>query len=133
MTRFGSRRGVAMIEGALVFLVFSILLAGTMELGVVGFAGNAVTFAAHRAARFAAVRGSTSGHAATLADIQASALANASPLDPANLTVSVAWLPDNSPGSSVEVTLVYALRPALLPLANHALRLQSNARERITQ
>src|SRR5690242_6766534 len=47
-----SQRGSTMVEGALVWMVFAVLLAGIMELGVIGFAANAVTFAAHRAARF---------------------------------------------------------------------------------
>jgi hypothetical protein len=122
-----------MVEGAMVFLVFAVMLAGIMELGLVGFAGNAVTFAAHRAARFASLRGAWSGHPAATADVQASAVANAAPLSSDNLTVSVAWMPDNSPGSSVEVSVSYAWRPALLPLASGALTLRSTARERIAQ
>jgi len=122
-----------MIEGALVFMVFSVLIAGIMELGVVGFAANSVTFAAHRAARFASLRGSTSGHAATAADVRTVANTYASPLNPSNLTVTVTWLPDNTPGNSVEVTVVYALRPAVLPLSAHALSLTSTARQRVLQ
>jgi Flp pilus assembly protein TadG len=122
-----------MIEGALVFLVFGVLIAGIMELGLVGFAGNAVTFAAHRAARYASVRGATSGHPASVPDIQATATQYAAPLDPSNLTVTVTWLPDNAPGSSVEVTVAYAFRPAVLPLSATALNLKSTARQRMTQ
>jgi Flp pilus assembly protein TadG len=126
-------RGVAMIEGALVFMVFAVLIAGIMELGILGFAANAVTFAAHRAARFASVRGSTSGHAATAADVRAVANSYASPLNPSNLTVTVTWLPDNTPGNSVEVTVAYALCPAVLPLSAQALSLRSTARQRVLQ
>ena len=128
-----SRRGATLVEGALVFLVFAVLVAGIMELGVVGFAGNAVTYAAHRAARFGSLRGSGSGHAATIADIQASATACAAPLSPSNLTVTVTWLPDNHPGSTVQVTVTYAIKPSVLPLDAHLLTLQSTARQRIAQ
>jgi Flp pilus assembly protein TadG len=131
--RFGSRRGSAMVEGALVFLVFAVLMAGVLELGVVGFAANSVSFAAHRAARFASLRGSTSGRAATVDDIRASARTAAAPLNTANLTVNVSWTPSNSPGGSVQVTVAYALRPALLPLSLTPLTLQSIARARILQ
>jgi Flp pilus assembly protein TadG len=121
------------VEGALVFLVFALLIAGIMEVGVVGFAANAVTFAAHRAARFASVRGSTSGRIASRDQIQASAVSDAAPLNAANVSVVVTWLPDNQPGSTVQVTVAYTIRPAVLPLSSHLLTLQSTARRQIAQ
>jgi Flp pilus assembly protein TadG len=133
MIRCGSRRGSAMVEGALVFLVFAVLMAAIFELGIVGFAANSVSFAAHRGARFASVRGSSSGRAATIDEIRASAKASAAPLNLSNLTVDVSWLPDNQPGSSVQVTVSYSIRPALAPLSAGALTLRSIARARIVQ
>ena len=133
MSHCQSRRGAAIVEGALVFMVFAVLVSGIMELGVVGFAGNAVTFAAHRAARFASLRGSSSGHAATASDIRAVANTYASPLNPENLTVTVTWFPNNTPGNSVEVTVTYALRPAVLPLSARPLSLRSTARQQVVQ
>jgi Flp pilus assembly protein TadG len=133
VSRRRSQSGAAMIEGALVFMVFAILVAGIMELGVLGFAANAVTFAAHRAARFASLRGSTSGHVATAADIRAVANSYASPLSSSSLTVDVTWLPNNAPGNSVEVAVTYTVRPTVLPLAAHPLSLRSTARQRIVQ
>ena len=128
-----SKRGATLVESALVFLVFAVLIAGIMEVGIVGFAVNAITFAAHRAARFASVSGSASGHAAASSDVQASAVSYAAPLNPTNLSVVVTWLPDNQPGSSVQVTVTYLLRPAVLPLSSTVLTLQSTARHRIVQ
>ena len=131
--RRSRRRGSTLVESALVMLVFGVLIAGIMEVGVIGFAANAVTFAAHRAARFGSLRGSTSGHAATSDDIKASAASYAAPLNAGNLTVAVSWVPNNQPGSSVQVTVSYVLRPVVLPLSAHLLTLESTARERITQ
>lgn len=122
-----------MIEGALVFMVFAVLVAAIMELGVIGFAANAVTFAAHRAARQGSLRGSTSGHSAAAAEIQAMATAYATPLNASNLSVQVSWLPDNHPGSSVQVTVAYAIRPSILPISAKALTLRTTARARIVQ
>jgi Flp pilus assembly protein TadG len=133
MSGAGRTRGVAMIEGALVFMVFAILIAGITELGVLGFAANAVTFSAHRASRFASLRGSTSGHPANAADIQSVANDYALPLNVSNLAVTVTWLPDNKPGSSVEVTVAYTFQPAVLPLSIRPLSLRSTARQRIAQ
>ena len=133
MTRFGSRRGGTMVESALVLLVFGVLLAGILELGIVGFAANSVSFAAQRGARFAAVRGSTSGHAATIEEVRTAAKAGGAPLPALNLNVDVSWLPDNQPGSSVQVTVSYAFTPALVPLSVMPLTLRSTARARILQ
>ncbi len=133
MRNSGSRRGGTLVEGALVFLVFAVLMAGIMELGVVGFAVNAVTFSAHRAARFGSLRGGASGRPATISDIQASATSYAAPLNASNLRVDVDWLPNNQPGSSVQVTVSYSIRPAVLPLSATSLTLQSTARARIVQ
>jgi len=122
-----------MIEGALVFVVFALLITAVVEVGVVAFAGNAVTFAAQAAARYASLRGAASGHAATDADIQACAARYTSPLNPEDLSVTVAWSPDHSPGSSVEVTVTYTFRPSVPLLSTRALPLRSAARQRIVQ
>jgi Flp pilus assembly protein TadG len=133
MSRRRSQGGSTLIEGPLVFLVFAILMAGVMELGLIGFAANAVTFAAHRAARFASLRGASSGHPATISEIQASGIAYAAPLNSSGLNVLVTWLPNNQPGNSVQVTVAYAIRPAVLPISAGPLTLQSTARARIAQ
>jgi Flp pilus assembly protein TadG len=124
-----------MVEGALALMVFGILVAGIMELGLVGFASNSISFAAQRAARYAAVRGSASGHAATVADVEAAARSYAAPLKSDSVAVAVTWTPpnNNNPGSKVQVRVEYAFRPSLLPLARGMLRLQSTARQTITQ
>jgi Flp pilus assembly protein TadG len=127
------RRGSVMIESALVLLVYGVLMAGIMELGVVGFAVNSVSFAAYRAARFASLRGSGSGHPATAADIQASATGYAAPLSSGALTVAVTWTPDNHPGSTVQVKVSYNFKPAMLPVSAGVLTLQTTAREIIAQ
>ena len=129
----GSRRGAAMIESALALMVLAILMAGIMELGLVGLISNSVAFAAQRATRYASVRGSSSGHPATVADIQATALSYASPLDTAALTVTVTWTPNNNPGSTVLVKVSYAIKPLVMPLDSGVLTLQSTARQTITQ
>lgn len=131
--QLGSRRGATMVESALALLVFGVLVAGIMELGLVGFAANSVSFSAQRAARYAAMRGSGSGHAATVADIQATAQGYAAPLNSSSLLVAVTWTPDNHPGSTVEVKVSYAIRPALLPGSAGALTVESTARQTISQ
>lgn len=126
-----SRRGSTLVESALALTAFVILMAGIMEVGFSLFAANSITYAAQRAARYASLAGSTSGHPAQAADIQTVAQSYAAPLSP--ITVNVSWLPDNNPGSSVQVQVIFAFKPAILPLDGNALSLQSTARAAVVQ
>ena len=94
-----------MVESALAMLVFAVLVAGVMELGLALFVSNSIAFAAQRAARYASVRGSGSGHPATVSDIQPNAQSYAAPLATGALSVAVSWTPDNTPGSTVQVRM----------------------------
>lgn len=131
----GRRRqqGSTLVESALVLASFAVLIAGIMELGFAGFAANSVSFAAQRAARFAAVRGSASGHAASIADVQAVAQQYAAPLAADAMTVDVSWSPDKAPGSTVAVRVSYSFAPEMLPLVSRVLTFQSTARQIIVQ
>jgi Flp pilus assembly protein TadG len=122
-----------MVEGALVTTTFIFLVVGITDFGRLGFAYNSVTYAAHRAARFAATRGSGSGHAASVADIQANAQGNIVALDPGSLAVNVTWTPDNNPGSQVQVAVTYSFRPLLIPISAGTVTLKSTSNQIITQ
>lgn len=128
-----NRRGSTLVESTFALLAFAVLIAGTMEAGFVLFAANAVTFAAQRAARYASVRGSSSGHAAGVADIQAIAQSNAAPLSAGSLLVNVSWIPNNNPGANVQVQVEYAITPAILPIDGGVLTLRSTAGAAIVQ
>jgi Flp pilus assembly protein TadG len=125
-----------MLEGALMMTTFVILLIGVMDFGRLGFTYNSVTYAAHQAARFAAVNGSACGHtAATVATIQANAEGNLVGLNAANLVVSVTWIPtgNNNPGSQVQVVVSYGFHPLVVPISASGLTLKSTAVDTITQ
>ena len=127
------RRGSTMLEGALVMTTFVILLVGAMDFGRLGFAYSSVTYAAHQAARFAATNGSSSGHAASAATIQANADSNLIGLNAGTLTVSVTWTPNNNPGSQVQVAVSYGFQPLVVPISSKTLTLKSTAVDTITQ
>jgi Flp pilus assembly protein TadG len=127
------RRGSTLVESAFALASFAVLLAGIMEIGFTGFVANSVTFAAQRAARYASVCGSASGHPAATADVQAVAQKYATPLTAGSVTVNVTWTPNNSPGSTVQVQVVYSFKPSILPLDGGILTLQSTARQTIVQ
>lgn len=131
--RARGRKGSTMVESALALTTFAILMGGIMELGFAGLAANSVTFAAQRAARYASVRGNSSGHVATTADVQSVAQEYAAPLAPASLNVSVTWAPDNHPGSTVTVRVSCTFKPSMLPVSASALTLQSTSSQLIVQ
>jgi Flp pilus assembly protein TadG len=126
-TRSRGRRGSTLVESSVVAAVFLLLLAGIMEFGRLG------SFAAQFAARYAAVRGSSSGHAASASDVQTAALAYTGALDNTKVTVTTTWTPDNHPGSTVQVKVSYAFATVLVPLSASTLTLQTTARGIITQ
>lgn len=117
----------------MVAVSFLLLLTGIMEFGRLGFAYNEVSFAAQCAARYAAVRGSTSGHPALASDIQAVAEIYTGALDNTQVTVATKWKPDNSPGSTVQVTVSYNFATVLVPLSATTLPVQTTACAIITQ
>jgi Flp pilus assembly protein TadG len=131
--RSKARRGSTLVESAIVAAVFLLLLAGIMEFGRLGFAYNAVSFAAQRAARYAAVRGSGSGHPASAADIQTAAKTYTAALDNTKVTVTTTWTPDNHPGSTVQVKVSYAFATVLVPLSASTLTVHTTTRHIITQ
>jgi len=134
-TRGGRRaqRGSTLLESTLVLLSFAILLGGIMEVGFTGLAVNSVSFAAQRAARYASIRGSASGHAASASDIQTIAKQYATPLSTSSVTATVTWTPNNSPGSTVQVAVSYSILPVFLPLTAGPLTLTGTARQIIVQ
>ena len=126
-------RGSTLVESAMVGVVFLLLLVAIVEFGRIGYAYNSVSFAAHRAARYAALRGSGSGHPASAADIEANAQACLAAFDNTRLTVTTTWTPDNHPGSTVQVRVSYGFRTVLLPISPDLLTLQTTCRQIVLQ
>jgi len=133
MRRPDGRRGSTLIESTLVLLSFAVFLGGIMEVGFAGMAANAVAFAAQRAARWASVRGSASGHVASLADVQNIAKQYATPLNPSSVSVSVTWPGNKSPNTLVQVVVSYPITPVFLPLTGGPLTLTATACQNIVQ
>lgn len=99
--------GQATTEFAIVGAVFLTLLIGMIEFSAAMYAYDFVSYAASQTARYAMVRGSTSTSPATSSQLQAYAQSLATGLNPANLSTTAAWTPNNQPGSLVQVTVQY--------------------------
>lgn len=111
------RRGASLVEFAFVAPVFFLLVIGLVVGGVGVFRYQQVASLAREGARYASVRGSkyqqvTGNPAATPADVYNNAILPGSvALDPAQLSSSVTWSPDNKQGSTVSVQVTYRWIP----------------------
>jgi Flp pilus assembly protein TadG len=110
-TRRDHRRGSTLVEAALVTIPFFTLILGIIACGYLVFTYDSLAFAAQQGARWASVRGYTSGTPATAASVQAFVGGQVPGLVPASLSVRTTWSPDNKPGSTVTVHVSYTAAP----------------------
>ena len=104
------RRGNVIVESALLMVPLLMMIFGFFELGRYFFVSDALADAAREAARSAIVRGASSSAPATAANIEAMVRARAPTMvDPAQLRVTVTHIPNNSPGSKVQIQVDYPL------------------------
>ena len=120
MRRARDQRGAALVEFALVSIVFFTIVFGIMEFGRMIFDYNIVSTVARDGARWASVRGSTSGHAASVLDVQTYvASRSVGLLTPSDVTPT--WPdpgagPPNAAGKTVHVNARYTFAPIILVL-----------------
>src|SRR5690242_11754803 len=93
-----SERGNTMVEFALAFMVFFVVLYGIMEFGRVVASYNILSGAAREGARYAIVHGSSSGSAASSTDIQTIVRNWSVGLESSSVAVTTTWTPGNAPG-----------------------------------
>ena len=126
-------RGGTLVESALVLSVFLLFTFGIMDFGRLLYAYNFCSFAARDATRYASVRGSTSSSPATASTVQTFVTGLATGLTAASLTVTTSWSPDNTPGSTVTVTVKYAYTPMVAMYLPSALSVASQSKATIMQ
>lgn len=127
------QRGAAVIEFALAFLAFFLLVYGIMEYGRIVASYNILAGATREAARYAVVHGSSSGSAATATDIQDVVRRWAVGLDTNSVAVTTTWTPGNGPGSTVKVQSSYTVQPFTGLILHNGLTLQSTSQMVISQ
>jgi len=122
-----------MVEFALAFLVFFVVVYGIMEFGRIISSYNILAGAAREGARYAMVHGSSSGSVATATDIQNVVRKWSIGLNKSAVTVTTTWTPGNGPGSDVKVKASYTLTPFTRLILHSGLTLKSTARTTISQ
>jgi len=107
--------GSAIIESTLCFLGFIFLTVGLMEFSMAVYAYNFVTWAASDAARYASLHGFHSSNPVTVANIKSHVNSQAVALVLSRLSMDEdpthIWLPNNHPGSVVQIKLTYNVHP----------------------
>ncbi len=113
LVRRGKRdtRGANLVEFALLSIPFLAITLGLVDSGRAIFAYSALAHGTREATRVAIVRGAQSGAAITQAQLQDLVRLRAIGLDPAGVTVTVTWIPDNNAGSKVRLDSTYTFQP----------------------
>lgn len=114
MIRRRKERGATIVEFALGFLFFLVLLVGLMELSRAVWAYNTMAHATRQAARWAIAHGSV--NPATQDQIRGIVVGNSIGLDPNRLTVTTTWTPSNQRGAEVRVKSQYNFPFVTAPL-----------------
>jgi Flp pilus assembly protein TadG len=109
----GDRRGGVAIEFAFIIPIAILLTIGAVEAARAVSVQASINQAAKETVRFASVRGTASGAAATETQLETMAVQLAD-LGGADTSAAVSWDPDNSPGGVVTVDMQTTFTPAVL-------------------
>jgi Flp pilus assembly protein TadG len=131
-------RGSAVIEFAAVFTVLFMFLFAIMDLSRALYCYHFIANAAREGTRYAMVRGSTctswtTACPASSTDIQNYLKSVPAGINPASLTVTTTWTPNNTPGSVVQVQVQYSFQPIFPLLPKAALVMTSSSQMVISQ
>ncbi len=126
--RTRKERGAAIVEFALGFMFFLVLIVGLMELARGVWVYNTMSHATRQAARWAMAHGSV--NPATKDQIRGVVVANSVGLDPSRLTVTTTWSPSNRRGAEVKVQSQYTFPfvTGTLVSAQNTVRISSTSR-----
>jgi Flp pilus assembly protein TadG len=113
-----SRRGATLVEFAFVLLTLLVLIFASIEFDRVILVYTSIADAAKAGVRYAIVHGSHNAASSGQITSVVQGYAAAGALQSTNVTVTVAYAPDNSIGSLVTVTVSYPYDPlvGLIPL-----------------
>lgn len=108
------RRGFAAVEFALIAPALLLLTFGIIDVGRMMWTASTLDHAAREGARYATVHGAQSAQPTSEAEVQAFVADRAIGVDPANLSVTVAWSPNSNPGGTVTITVGYQYNSLLV-------------------
>ena len=127
--------GQASAEFAMTAILYLTVIFGIIDYGRVLYAYNSVAYSAREASRYASVRGSTSKSPATASNVTTIVQNNIVGLSTSNneLAVTTSWSPNNKPGSTVQVKVVYTMSHLIPFWTSISLPLTSTSKMVISQ
>ena len=124
--RGDARRGATMVEFALSATILFLLAFGAFEISRAIWTFSTISYAAKEGVRYAMIHGadnagvSANGTALTQTDVEddiEDVVKDAAPgLNRNSLIIRTTWTPNNSPGSTVRVSVEYPLQVMFSPL-----------------
>ncbi len=102
-----------MVEYALVLSLFLMIFYGFIEFSLILFGSNNATYASRVAVRYAVVHGSTATYTCTAADISNIIIPLLWGAPSGRTTVATTWSPNNTPGSTVTISVSIQYTPSL--------------------
>jgi Flp pilus assembly protein TadG len=130
--RRAGERGSTLVEGALCFTVFLMIIFGTIDFGRMVFAYNFVSYSAREATRYALAHGAK--YPVTADNLTTFVKNEAIGLDPSAITVTPTWSDtSHTPGTSVQVQVQYAFQPIAPYMPTGLLTLSSTSKMLISQ
>lgn len=113
------RSGVAALEFAFIAPALFLLTVGIIDVGRMMWTSSTLDHAAREGARFATVRGALSPQPTNQAEVEAFVADSAIGVNPANLSVTVNWIPNSNPGGTVTITVGYQYNSLLVGFITH--------------
>jgi Flp pilus assembly protein TadG len=127
-----SQGGSAIVESALCFLGFIFLTVGLIEFSMAVYAYNFVTWVASDAARYASLHGFHSSSPVSVEQIRSYVRGQAVALVSSRVNINenpaFIWMPNNNPGSVVQVKVTYVVHPIVGMLMRNNLTVSSTSR-----
>jgi Flp pilus assembly protein TadG len=132
------QRGSAVLEFAVAFTTLFTFLFAIMDLSRALYSYHFIADAAREGTRYAMVRGSsctswTTACPASASDIQTYLKSVPAGINPASITVTTTWTPNNNPGSVVNVQVQYSFQPIFPLVPKGALVMTSSSQVVISQ
>lgn len=126
--RRARQKGSAIVESTITFLGFIFLTLGLMEFSMAVYAYNFVTFAAHDAARYASMHGFHSESPTDTNQLRTLVRNQAVALVRSRVIVEPTWIPNNHPGSVVQVRVTYTVNPVVRLMMRDSFNVSSTSR-----
>jgi Flp pilus assembly protein TadG len=127
------QRGGELIEGAVAFLLYFVMIFAIVDASRMIWIYHQIAASSREATRYAIVHGSSSANQVTPAQLQAIVKSNIYGIDWSQLSTTVTFNPNQNPGSTVKIVVVYNFSPITPFVPRSAVKMASTSQMLIYQ